>query len=121
MNQSLHNKLHECPEVEIAGSRIKKRCAMKAVGTVMLGIAWLIIAMLAIPSGLPAQVTSQQQQPDKFKYEELAQMLASIALYPDSLIADILMASTYPIEVVEAERWLRQNRSLTGDALDGAL
>ena len=121
MNQSLHNKLHECPEVEIVGSRIKNRSAMKAAGLAMRWIAFLVITMIAIPSGLPAQDIGQQQQHDKFKNEELAQMLASIALYPDTLIADILMASTYPIEVVEAERWLRQNRGLTGDALDRAL
>ena len=48
-------------------------------------------------------------------------MLAPIALYPDSLIAQILMASTYPLEMVEAERWLRQNKELKGDALDDAL
>jgi len=48
-------------------------------------------------------------------------MLAPIALYPDSLIAQILMAATYPLEVVEAERWLHQNLGLKGDALDKAL
>jgi hypothetical protein len=48
-------------------------------------------------------------------------MLAPIALYPDSLLADILMASTYPIEVVEAERWLKQNSNLKGNELDAAL
>jgi hypothetical protein len=53
--------------------------------------------------------------------EELDQMLAPIALYPDSLIAQILMASTYPLEVVQAERWVKENKNLTGDALDDAL
>lgn len=56
-----------------------------------------------------------------FKQEELEQMLAPIALYPDSLIAQILMAATYPIEVVEAERWVLSNRELTGDALAAEL
>jgi hypothetical protein len=48
-------------------------------------------------------------------------MVAPIALYPDSLIAQILMASTYPLEVVQAERWMQQNKTLTGDALNDAL
>src|SRR6185295_4830479 len=52
-----------------------------------------------------------------FKQEELEQMLAPIALYPDSLISQVLMASTYPIEVVEADRWVKANASLKGDAL----
>ncbi|MGZ8445951.1 MAG: DUF3300 domain-containing protein, partial [Candidatus Binatia bacterium] len=44
-----------------------------------------------------------------------------IALHPDDLIAQILMASTYPLEVVQAERWAKQNASLKGDALTKAL
>lgn len=56
-----------------------------------------------------------------FSKEELTQMLAPIALYPDSLIAQILMASTYPLEVVEAERWRRVNSELKGDVLNEAL
>jgi hypothetical protein len=48
-------------------------------------------------------------------------MLAPIALYPDSLLAQILMAATYPIEVVQADRWIRANRNLTGDQLNNAL
>jgi hypothetical protein len=52
-----------------------------------------------------------------FESEELMQILAPIALYPDSLLSQILMASTYPLEVVQAQRWVEQNGSLTGDAL----
>jgi hypothetical protein len=55
------------------------------------------------------------------KQEELDQMLASIALYPDDLLSQTLMASTYPIEVVQAERWVKANSKLTGDALAKAL
>jgi hypothetical protein len=84
-------------------------------------LAWMIIAMLVMPAGIPAQDAGEPEQADRFKKEELAQMLAPIALYPDSLIAQILMASTYPLEVVEAERWLRQNKNLKGDELDSAL
>ena len=53
----------------------------------------------------------------------LGQMLAPIALYPDDLLADILMAATYPLDVVEAARWLQvpQNAALKGDHLFVAL
>src|SRR5258708_34160568 len=46
---------------------------------------------------------------------ELDQMLAPIALYPDSLLSQIFMASTYPLEVVEAARWSRANPGLKGE------
>src|SRR5271169_5499615 len=55
--------------------------------------------------------------------ERLDQMLAPIALYPDELLGQILMAATYPLEVVEAARWLQapRNASLKGDQLFTAL
>ena len=54
---------------------------------------------------------------------QLDQLVAPIALYPDPLLAQILMASTYPLEVVEAARWVKApaNQALAGDALTGAL
>ncbi len=56
-----------------------------------------------------------------FKQEELEQLVAPIALYPDSLVSQILMASTYPLEVVQAERWAEENKGLRGDALAASL
>jgi hypothetical protein len=55
--------------------------------------------------------------------QQLDQLVAPIALYPDRLLAPILMAATYPIEVVEAARWVqnRNNAMLRGDQLDAAL
>jgi hypothetical protein len=74
--------------------------------------------LLLMPQALAAQSESKEKP---FKQEEFDQLLAPIALYPDSLLAQILMASTYPLEVVEADRWAKQNESLTGDALTAAL
>ncbi len=51
-----------------------------------------------------------------FKDEELDQMLAPIALYPDSLLAQVLMASTYPADVAEAAKWVKANPDQKGDA-----
>ena len=71
----------------------------------------------------PPAATSAAASTDKppLKQEELEQLLAPIALYPDALVSQILMASTYPLEIVEASRWLKQNQSLKGDALGKAL
>ena len=49
--------------------------------------------------------------------EQLDTLLAPIALYPDSLLSQVLVASTYPLEVVEAAQWLAQNRNLQGQQL----
>jgi hypothetical protein len=94
---------------------------MKTIRTMLRGLALMLIVMIILPAGSQAQDTGEPDPADKFSEEELAQMLAPIALYPDSLIAQILMAATYPLEVVEAERWLHQNPGLKGDALDKAL
>ncbi len=53
--------------------------------------------------------------------DELDQLVAPIALYPDSLVAQILAGSTYPAEIVEADRWLQANPDLKGDALAQAV
>ncbi len=50
-----------------------------------------------------------------FSQQQLDSLLAPIALYPDSLLSHILIASTYPLEVVEAERWTRNNSRLQGE------
>ena len=56
-----------------------------------------------------------QVQEKSLSEAELAQMLAPIALYPDSLLTHILIASTYPIEIVEAHRWIIKNDQLSTD------
>jgi hypothetical protein len=67
------------------------------------------------PAATPATATAPAAKP--FKEEELASLLAPIALYPDTVVAQILMASTYPLEVVEAHRWADKNKQLKGEAL----
>ena len=53
--------------------------------------------------------------------EQLQQLVAPIALYPDSLVAQILAASTFPEQVVEADRWVQANPDLKGEALGQAV
>ncbi len=74
--------------------------------------------LLGVPLGVLAQSGGEQKT---YKQEELDQMIAPIALYPDSLLTQILMASTYPLEVVEADRWAKKNKDVKGDALTKAL
>jgi hypothetical protein len=67
-------------------------------------------AAQATPAGTAAMADRH------FTAAQLDQMMAPIALYPDALLAQILMAATYPIEVVEAARWSKDNPTLKGDA-----
>ena len=81
---------------------------------------FIVALLLAIVLTMPPVVLAQdiKATPAKrFSQEELDQILAPIALYPDSLLAQVLMASTYPLEVVMADRWVNQNKNLTGDKL----
>ena len=81
----------------------------------------IFAAMLLAPIGAGAQ-TPPPAAPNAplLKPAELDQLVAPIALYPDPLLAEVLMASSYPLDVVEAERWLQNNKNLKGDALKAA-
>src|SRR4051812_1080084 len=65
----------------------------------------------AVPAAAPTKAVTT------FKDDELASLMAPIALYPDKVIAQILVASTYPLEVVQASRWVQANKTLKGEAL----
>jgi Protein of unknown function (DUF3300) len=91
---------------------------MKTELLLMRSLVWLMAALLTFP---PLLIAQQESAPPPLKQEELEQILAPIALHPDPLISQILMASTYPLEVVQADRWTKQNASLQGDAQTEAL
>jgi hypothetical protein len=65
----------------------------------------------------PAQIQSQPSTEQKLPEGQIDQLVAPIALYPDPLLTQVLMASTYPLEVVEAARWSQDNPSVKGQAL----
>jgi hypothetical protein len=91
---------------------------MKKKKLVIKALAVFLALLLGAPQGVIAEGGSENKS---FKQEELEQLVAPIALYPDSLMAQILMASTYPLEVVQAGRWAKKNKDLKGDALTAAL
>ncbi len=92
---------------------------MKKKKTLTKSLAVFLALLLGASQGVIAQTENGKGK--TFKQEELDQLLAPIALYPDSLLAQILMASTYPLEVVQAGRWIKANQTLKGDALTAAL
>jgi hypothetical protein len=86
----------------------------------------LLAALLAFASALAlAQSPPPAARPEAgaakppagaFKPEEVEALVAPIALYPDSLLSQVLMASSYPLELVQAARWLKANPYVKGDA-----
>jgi hypothetical protein len=80
-----------------------------------------ILVSLLLVSSLFSGPLAAAEKSDTFKAEELDQMLAPIALYPDSLLAQVLMASTYPADVSEAAKWSATHPDQQGDAAVGAV
>ena len=89
-------------------------------------VAASLLSWFAAPfqdAAQPTSASAQSKGAEKpaFSQEELDQMLAPIALYPDALLTQVLMASTYPLEIVEADRWAKAHKDLKGDAAAKAL
>jgi hypothetical protein len=81
-------------------------------------IVWLAIGLSWGAPGLRAQSADSAGELSKPQVEAL---VAPIALYPDALLAQVLMASTYPLEIVQAARWAKANPKVTGKALEDAM
>ena len=100
---------------------------MLRCGKTLIALALL----MATPVAVTAQTTDNPPAPNSsaqpasqpppgaelLKPEQLEALAAPIALYPDELLANVLAASTYPLEVVQADRWLKERKTLKGDAL----
>ena len=96
---------------------------------------YTLTIMVALTIGLAAPAMAQEPPPPPpgqagpppgppsapLSPQQLQQLVAPIALYPDSLVGQILAAATYPTQIVEAERFLEQNPGLTGEALANAV
>jgi hypothetical protein len=95
---------------------------------IKLTMKLLAVALLfAVPQAASAQTPPPPSQPASAPSQQLLTagqldaLVAPIALYPDALLSEVLMASTYPLEVVEADRWANANKTLQGDALKAAI
>jgi uncharacterized membrane protein YgcG len=91
---------------------------MKIKSLVLQMLTVFLALLLVAPPGVFAQDAGGKPA---FKQEELDQVLAPIALYPDALLTQVLMASTYPLDIVQAARWAKQNKDMKADALTKAL
>ena len=89
-------------------------------------VALTVMAAASVPAAAQQPAPTQTSLPSQtdqtlLKPEQLEALVAPIALYPDALLANMLAAATYPLEVVEADRWIKENKNLKGDALKTAV
>lgn len=85
-------------------------------GRALLAVVFLVASCFgasAQSSGNPPQQSDQSL----LKPEQLEALVAPIALYPDPLLANVLAASSYPLEIVQADRWLSEHKNLKGEQL----
>ena len=85
---------------------------MKTLSALLITLCGTLMAQAPPPPAPP---------PPQFDPQQLEQMVASIALYPDPLLAQILTASTFSNEIPDADGWSRAHSYLTGDALARAI
>src|SRR5215472_18567457 len=129
MGSSESTPARVCRDVNCGAHRAahRTRRAWARVSAVA-GAALLASVLLAAQASAQTEAAAAPGDPPTaaaplYGPEQLDQMLAPLALYPDDLLGQILMAATYPLEVVQADRWLQDpaNASLRGSALAQAL
>lgn len=102
------------------GTTMAATTALQKMSSIFLSIL-LVIATTPFTAGAqepsPPETSDYSGQGAPLSAEELQQLVAPIALYPDALVAQVLGAATFPDEIAEAASWLQQNGSLTGESL----
>jgi hypothetical protein len=91
------------------------------IAAMMRALFFVSLLLVPMPALAQTQETPASNTQQLLKPEELDQLVAPIALYPDNLLAQILMASAYPLDIVQAERWLKSHKNLKGDQLKAAI
>ena len=87
------------------------------------GVVGAILAVLLLGAGvlLAQQAPPAPPPPDQaLSPDQLDDLVAPIALYPDPLLSQVLVAATYPLEVVQANQWVQKNPGISGPALTQA-
>jgi len=119
-----------CCRLEVEYGRAADETTMNGKGLYLLAPsgslpALLVAAVLIIAAAVPAAFVTAQQSASvdgaKIPPDQLDSLVAPIALYPDPLLAQVLAASTYPIEIVELQQWLTKNPGLKDKALTDAV
>ncbi len=92
---------------------------MIAIAAVIVQMSDVALVRAQEPAAAPTAAT--EEAPTKIPTEQLESLVAPIALYPDALLAQVLVASTYPLEIIQLQQWLEKNPDLEDDALADAV
>ena len=111
-----------CHELGACRSRSQKKVINEHFSEILNSTSFLVAGSWCVPGGIASRSNSPiRGEPDRSSRtqtpEQLQQLVAPIALYPDSLVAQVLAASTFPEQVVEAARWVQSHPDLKGEAL----
>src|SRR5437667_12159749 len=91
----------------------------------IMGLAFLSSSPGALAQQAQSQVmtttTPDTERAPKLPSDQLDSLVAPIALYPDQLLSQTLVASTYPLEIIQLQQWMEKNKNLKGQALSGAV
>jgi hypothetical protein len=107
--------------MKMSWKQLRQSCAIMTSGAVVLSGMPVTAQQPSPPEQSSPPQQSEQPAAQPLGQAQLETLVAPIALYPDDLVAQILTASTYPLEVVEAERWVQGHPNVVGDALQDAV
>jgi len=97
------------------------RQSQRSWGLLSAAVLAVVVPNLLGVSASLVQAQEPIQQAPSLSPEQIEQIVAPIALHPDALVSQILMASTYPLEVIQADRWVKANPEVSGTALESAM
>jgi len=97
----------------------RRAVAVIAIAAVIVQMGGVAQVRAQEPAAAPAAAT--EEAPAGIPPEQLESLVAPVALYPDALLAQVLVASTYPLEIMQLQQWLTKNPDLEGDALADAV
>ena len=103
----------------MSGTNLRSRPGRRAVA--VIAITAVVLQMSGAALVRAQEVAAAEEAPASIPLEQLESLVAPIALYPDALLAQVLVASTYPLEIMQLQQWLTKNPDLEGDALAEAV
>jgi hypothetical protein len=107
------------PQPEFRGEALHVVIPIVCIG--LFALSSPVAVAQEAPPAQSQEMTSTEQEAPKLPPEQLDSLVAPIALYSDSLLAQTLAASTYPLEIIQLQQWMEKNKNLQGQALADAV